>query len=287
MDYLSKELVKKYLEFHTSLSKGSLKYYKAGLNAFMKYFPDENKSWENLTVEDAIFFYRSYNVSKNTKIRRLNDVNRFYNWAMKQKYLVENPIETFVTTLRPEKKERAYLTEKQFKILLSNVKDFNYYTYTLFLLKTGVRISEFVNLKVKQVDFENGIIFIHAGKGAKDRYVFMDVELASRLEYYLEMRILTNLSCNNFFVNKHGRKLAEDQITKYTDYLNEVMDGSISFRITPHILRHTFATAMLEKGMDLKSLSLILGHEDIKTTSQYLHKNKEALQKEYLKAMAR
>jgi len=287
MDYLSKELVKKYLEFHTSLSKDSLKYYKAGLNAFMKYFPDENKSWENLTVEDAIFFYRSYNVSKNTKIRRLNDVNRFYNWAMKQKYLVENPIETFVTTLRPEKKERAYLTEKQFKILLSNVKDFNYYTYTLFLLKTGVRISEFVNLKLKEVDFENGIIFIHAGKGAKDRYVFMDVELASRLEYYLEMRILTNPSCDNFFVNKHGRKLAEDQITKYTDYLNDVMDGSISFRITPHILRHTFATAMLEKGMDLKSLSLILGHEDIKTTSQYLHKNKEALQKEYLKAMAR
>lgn len=287
MDFRSKELVKKYLEFHTSLSKDSIKYYKAGLNTFMKYFPDENKSWENLTVEDAIQFYKRYDVSKNTRIKRLNDVNRFYNWAIKQKYLLENPIETFISTLRPEKKERAYLTERQSKTLLSNAKNFNYYSYTLFLLKTGVRISEFCNLKLKDVDFENGTIFIRAGKGAKDRYVFMDLELASRLEYYLEMRCLTNPSCENFFVNRYGRKLAESQITEYTNYLNEVMDGVVSFRITPHILRHTFATNMLEKNMDLKSLSLILGHDDIKTTSQYLHKNKEALQKEYLKAMSR
>jgi len=276
MDESSEKLVEKFLKFHSGHSQNTVKYYKSGLKAFMRYF-DENKTWENITIEDAINFYNGYNktgdgraVNKNTKIKRLNDVNRFYEWAVEHQFLFKNPVKTFVKTLKFEKKERINLSEKQVATVLAKVMNYDYYVYTLFLLKTGVRISEFQNILFNDVDLEDRSIYIRDGKGGKDRYVFIDNELLNHLKKYIAYRENLNLKTNCFFVTEQGKKVTKDKIP---------------FDVTPHVFRHTFGTLACEDEMNLIVLSKIMGHSNLNTTSGYVHSNKESRKKEYLRVM--
>ena len=278
---MNDEISKRYLEFCAGLSKSTKNEYKYGLRTFQKYV---NKRWRDVMVNDVILFYTNHNATKNSKMGLLGIVNRFYDWAIEENYLLENPVKKFLKTLRREKKERNYLTTSQAEYLLSNMKKYSYYVMTLFILRTGVRISEIRNIKLHDIDFESKCIFIRAGKGKKDRYVFFDNNLEFHIKEYIKERSYRDPDCDNLFINRFGRPVSRRSIIYYTEYLNEVAPN-IHIRITPHILRHTFATSMLERGIDLKSLSLILGHENISTTSIYLHKNKEALQREYQRVM--
>ncbi|ABO35595.1 phage integrase family protein [Methanococcus maripaludis C5] len=291
MDESSEKLVEKFLKFHSGHSQNTVKYYKSGLKAFMRYF-DENKTWENITIEDAINFYNGYNktgdgraVNKNTKIKRLNDVNRFYEWAVEHQFLFKNPVKTFVKTLKFEKKERINLSEKQVATVLAKVMNYDYYVYTLFLLKTGVRISEFQNILFNDVDLEDRSIYIRDGKGGKDRYVFIDNELLNHLKKYIAYRENLNLKTNCFFVTEQGKKVTNYAIDKFREYLKEVTKDKIPFDVTPHVFRHTFGTLACEDEMNLIVLSKIMGHSNLNTTSGYVHSNKESRKKEYLRVM--
>ncbi|MBA2862055.1 tyrosine-type recombinase/integrase [Methanococcus maripaludis] len=275
------EISKRYLEFCTGLSKSTINSYKYGLRTFQKY---ANKRWRDVMVNDVILFYTNHKATKNSKMSVLGTVSRFYDWGIEEKYLLDNPVKKFLKTLRREKKERNYLTTSQANYLLSNIKRYDYYVITMFILKTGVRISELVNLKVQDVDLDSKIAFIGSGKGKKDRYVFFDRDLAFHLREYIKERSYRDPKCDNLFLGVYRGHFSQRSLTLYKEYINEVAPN-IHIRITPHILRHTFATSMLERGIDLKSLSLILGHEDLSTTSIYLHKNKEALQREYQRVM--
>jgi integrase/recombinase XerD len=286
MDESSKKLSETYLNFCSGLSEDSRHSYKSSLNIFLKYFP-EHKSWSSLIVNDIINYYKNYEASKNTKIYILRSLNRFYIWANREGYLLNNPVESFLSTLKPEKKEREYLTKKQSEILLLNIGILSYSMMTLFILRTGVRIKELMNLKLDDVNLRERTVFIKGGKGGKDRYTFFDLETEVKLNAWLRERELSNPKCDNLFINTRGKPLTTSAVTIYTNYINEVVKDKIDIRITPHILRHTFATECLENRMDLKTLSLILGHEDIKTTSIYLHKNKESLKREYIRTMVR
>jgi integrase/recombinase XerD len=286
MDEKSKKLVDTYLDFCSGLAERTQEVYRFIMYSFLKYFPD-HKSWEDITVNDIIMYYKRYNHGKNSVIYKLNLLNRFYRWAIKEGYLLSNPVESFISTLKPEKKEREYLTKKQSEILLSSIGDFRYYIITLFMLRTGVRIAELRNLKLSDVNLRERTVFIRAGKGGKDRYTFFDHETEVKLNAWLRERELLNPKCDNLFVNTLGKPLKPVSVFYYTNQINELVKDKIDIRITPHILRHTFATECVENRMDLKTLSLILGHEDIKTTSIYLHKNKESLKREYIRTMVR
>ncbi|HEV7702208.1 MAG TPA: tyrosine-type recombinase/integrase [Candidatus Paceibacterota bacterium] len=212
----------------------------------------------------------------------------FFRWCVEQKYLKTNPI-IGIELPKLEKKLPAKLTKQEALRLLEIV--FNYpYDYTFLrhrnhamfstFLFAGLRKHELLHLRLTDVDIENLTLFIHQGKGNKDRVVPISYTLAQSLKRYLEERNRLNKTCPEFFVSlnrnmgytTHGLKRLVVQMRQVSN-----------IKFTIHKLRHTFATLMLEGGCDIYSLSKMMGHSDIKTTTIYLAASAEHLRSQMTK----
>jgi site-specific recombinase XerD len=142
------------------------------------------------------------------------------------------------------------------------------------LMFAGLRRSELLNLKLADVDLENLAIFINQGKGSKDRFVPISFTLAQSLQRYIVERKRLNKTSPEFFVSlTHNCGLSNDGLTRLVNKLKAVL----GLPFTVHKLRHTFATLMIEGGCDIYSLSRMMGHSDIKTTTIYLHASADHL----------
>jgi len=280
-DY-DQKIIDDYSAFRSGNSDSTIKTNISGIRIFMRFH--KNKTFDEISIDDVIEFYRRYKSSENSKIQYLSTLSLFYDWGIEEKYFLRNPIGKFLGTLRKSKKEREYLTSEQIKYLLSNIFEYDYRLYLIVFLNTGLRNTEFRNLKFHDVDLKERSIRV-LGKGKKERFVFINDELHSYLKIWLIQRELRDPKTQHFFVNRLGKPITQINLVQFSDYVNDISKSTIGFRITPHILRHSFATRCIDKGMDLKTLSLILGHEDIKTTSIYLHKNKESLKREFFRVM--
>ena len=145
---------------------------------------------------------------------------------------------------------------------------------------TGLRAKELLSLKVDDVDFDNRAVNVHLGKGNKDRIIPMAGSLKACLIKYMEERERLKRKCGHFFVSVRG-----DVPYTYSGLkkLIEVIRKATGIKFSPHRLRHTFATLMLEGGCDLFSLQKMMGHSDIKTTTLYLSATVKLLQEQILK----
>ena len=150
------------------------------------------------------------------------------------------------------------------------------------LYATGVRVSELVNIKLKDIDYSEKTIKI-LGKGSKERVVIYGSFCEEALERYLEdgrIKLLNNKEDNGYlFLNKDGNKITERSIRKILD--NIITKAALDIHVSPHMLRHTFATDMLNSGADLISVKELLGHESLNTTSIYTHVSQEQIKKVY------
>ena len=147
------------------------------------------------------------------------------------------------------------------------------------LYSLGVRVSELSNIMVKDINFKERKILI-LGKGNKERYVYYGTKCERLLNKYLDENSHTYL-----LTNKHGNKLNERMIRQIV--YNNSKKAGISIHVTPHTLRHTYATHLLNDGADLKSVGDLLGHENLSTTQIYTHVSNERLREVYLKAHPR
>lgn len=144
----------------------------------------------------------------------------------------------------------------------------------------GIRKKELLNLKYTDVDVENLSIFIRQGKGSKDRIIPINYRLAETLQKYLEVRKKANKTCPEFFASYHmNMKFTESGLKRLIERIN----AASGIKFTIHKLRHTFATLMLEGGCDIYSLSKMMGHSDIKTTTIYLAASVNHLRDQILK----
>jgi site-specific recombinase XerD len=151
--------------------------------------------------------------------------------------------------------------------------------FSTFLF-TGLRKSELLNLKFTDVDIENLTIFVRQGKGSKDRVIPMSYTLAQTLKRYVNERTRLKKTCPEFFVSStQNRGYSEDGLK----YLVMQVRKTSGIDFTVHKLRHTFATLMLEGGWDVFSLSKMMGHSDIKTTTIYLAASAEHLRGQMMK----
>ena len=151
------------------------------------------------------------------------------------------------------------------------------------LFATGIRISELVNLKIQDVDLESGILKV-MGKGSKERLIPTDDIAVNHLKNYLNNYRYTLLKKNKntdyLFINNLGNKIS--RVGFYKIIKKEAIRANIKKDISPHTIRHTFATILLKNGADLRVIQELLGHSDIKTTQIYTHLIQEQLKKEYL-----
>lgn len=206
----------------------------------------------------------------------------FFRWCVKNKYLEANYLDDFELPKlekslpkKIKKEEALHLLEiaYNYPYTHSYLKYRNHAIFALFLF-AGLRKNELLNLKLTDVDIENQTIFIHMGKGNKDRIIPMNHTLAQSLNRYVSQRKKHNKTCPEFFTSSNRNKgLTETGLKLLSNKLKEA--SGLSYTI--HTLRHTFATLMLEGGCDIYSLSKMMGHSDIKTTTIYLSASAEHL----------
>ena len=212
----------------------------------------------------------------------------FFRWCVTQGYMASNPI-IGIEVPKLEKKFPPKLNKKDTLRLLEVVYNYPYeYTYLRYrnhaifsmFIFAGLRRQELLNLKVTDVDIENLTIFVRQGKGNKDRNIPMSHTLAQSLKRYAEQRKRLSKACPEFFTSLRGNVgLTDSGMKKLVEQVRE----SSGIKFSVHKLRHTFATLMLEGGCDIYSLSRMMGHSDIKTTTIYLYASAEHLRSQITK----
>jgi len=238
----------------------------------------------------AFFFYgrTQRNWNANSFITFHKSLVVFFRWCVQEKYLKDNPAED-IETPKLERKLPPKLTKQEAMKLLEVVYNYPYHfkferyrNHAIFstFIFSGIRSKELIHLKYTDIDVENLSLFVFQGKGGKDRVVPICYKLAESLKKYLTERQRLNKTCPEFFASLNRNVGFTNSGLKRLVIKIKKASG-INF--TVHKLRHTFATLMLEGGCDIYSLSKMMGHSDIKTTTIYLAASAEHLRSQMTK----
>ncbi len=250
-------------------------------------------SLETDTVRAYLAFLNEKQYSKTTIARKLATLRSFYKFLVKRNQISSNPV-TVVRTPKQEKKLPRFLEYEEVKRLLETPPMDNWLgardrAILETLYSTGIRVSELVALNMDDIDFLGEVVHIR-GKGKKERIAPIGSSALQVIQYYMEFRNKRAQSNSNFdskvlFVNKHGRRLSTRSVRRKMDkYLKMAgLDPAIS----PHTLRHSFATHMLNNGADLRSVQELLGHQSLSTTQVYTHLTTRKLKEVYQNAHPR
>lgn len=241
-------------------------------------------------VEGYLTLLYEKNEKKSTIGRKLTSLRVFYDYLLKNKIVSVN----YFSDIKNPKKDKSlpkYVKDNDIdKMFL--VPDTNkvYGQRNLAIIRllyaTGVRVDELVNIRLKDIDVSDRTIRI-LGKGSKERVVVFGVNTQSDLKKYLsDGRRQLDIKGNDYlFLNKDGNRLSSRYVRKIIDDI--VVKASIKMHISPHMLRHTFATEMLNNGADLVSVKDLLGHESLNTTSIYTHLSDDKIREIYDKTHPR
>ena len=263
-----------YLRFEKNYSERTIKVYQADLKAFKQLMEDGNIA-------------SSVN-------RRLSSLRSFYKFLLQRKMVEYDPAH-MVTGPQKEKPLPAYLRESEMNRLLDDVQfEKNYagardYMILLMFYSTGVRVSELTNLDVSDVDMTQKQIKV-LGKRDKERVIPFGSEMEARLRQYLkerqEMLESRGLSAKALFLNERTcQQMTSWKVGSRVKYYLSMV--TTQKKRSPHVLRHTFATSMLNHYADLQSVKELLGHERLSTTEIYTHTSFEELKELYNKAHPR
>lgn len=218
--------------------------------------------------------------------RNLSALRSFYNFLTEIK-LLENNIFKRVKNPKVERKLPNFLNIVEIETILDNLKEdkkeeIRNKCVFEFLYSTGLRVSELSNIKLKDFDLNNKTIRL-MGKGSKERIAYFGESAKSILEKYLHVRneFLVNGDCEYLFINKIGGKLSRSSIEYIISKISK--ESGVNHKLSPHTLRHTYATHLLDNGANIRSVQELLGHENLNTTEIYTHVSNDRLRNAYLK----
>ena len=273
------ENFKNYLKLERGLSDNSIKSYDYDLVLF-KNFLVANKindtpfNCKSETIKN--YLYKSFSDKKSrSQARSISAIKSFFNYLIFEGYIKESPISN-IEAPKQEKKLPVVLTEDEIKNLINSI-DLNHNfgqrnkTIIEILYGTGIRVSELVNLKLSNIFFKENIIKV-IGKGNKERFVPLGEIASNEMKIYINDRNrlrIDSKSSDILFLNRYGRKLTRSMIFKIISDASKRI--GLDKKISPHTLRHSFATHLIKNGADLRTIQLILGHESITTTEIYTH----------------
>ncbi len=284
-----------YLNVERGLSENTLNSYSRDLKNFLDFIQDQNVSKWNDVKRTHIMKYlihmRNSGKAASTITRNIASVRSFFQFLIQEGMISENP-STDLETPKQEKKLPEILTPDEVDKLLSkpNTTDFRGKrdkAMLELLYASGMRVSELINLNVEHIDTQNGYILCR-GKGEKERIVPLGkLAISSVTDYLTKSRpqMRKDLSEPSLFLNHHGRRLSRQGFWKILKKYAEKI--GIKNKITPHTLRHSFATHLLENGADLRAVQEMLGHSDISTTQIYTQLTKQRLKDVYSKSHPR
>lgn len=279
----------KYLE-DKGYSLNTIKSYEKDLNQFCEFAKDIDvkKIDYNFIRKYLQFLYNKKYTNKSVS-RHISSLKSFFKYLTKIGKIKENPC-VLISSPKVEKKLPNYINYNDLEVLFSisdknDVLGLRNLLILELLYSCGVRVSELVNIKLSDIDFNNNRILI-LGKGSKERYVLYGSVCQELLDKYIKnSRSKLNKNSEYLLLNKFGNKISDRAIRMIIDDI--VKKSSLKLNISPHTLRHTFATHLLNEGADLKIVQELLGHENISTTGIYTHVSNEHLRKVYLDAHPR
>lgn len=283
-----------YLLVERRYSEKTIQNYKIDLDLFLE-FLDENKVYSfNQVSYDLLRKYLEFlymkEYSNKSISRHISSLKSFFKYLSNNALIKENPTD-LLSLPKAEFRLPNYLTTLELDEILSIPnRNTTLGKRDILILEmfysTGIRLSELINIKISDIDIKNRTIKI-LGKGNKERYVFFSKECFLYLNEYLdESRPHLNKKNSEYiFINKNGDKLTSAGIQYIINKI--LIESGLSIKLTPHVLRHTFATHMLNEGADLMTVKELLGHSNISTTGIYTHVSNESLRKTYLSSHPR
>ena len=273
------ENFKNYLKLERGLSDNSIKSYYYDLVLFKKFLVankvnDTPFNCKSETIKN--YLYKSFSDKKSrSQARSISAIKSFFNYLIFEGYIKVSPISN-IEAPKQEKKLPVVLTEDEIKNLINSF-DLNHgfgqrnKTIIEILYGTGIRVSELVNLKLSNIFFKENIIKV-IGKGNKERFVPLGEIASDEMKIYINDRNqlkIDSKSSDVLFLNRYGRRLTRSMIFKIISDASKRI--GLDKKISPHTLRHSFATHLIKNGADLRTIQLILGHESITTTEIYTH----------------
>lgn len=282
-----------YLENEREYSQHTIQNYRFSLEKLSDYFWESYQvipEIEEIELDDLrpfLGWLHDMGLSKNTIRLRVASVKSFFKFCMSRKYISKNPA-SIITTPKTEKKLPSYMLDKELANMLDEIdSDIPFESGIKALIEliysSGLRISEALSLNTNDIDFDAKSVKI-TGKGRKQRIVPVGKSAISSIKEYLKHRgtLLKNNSEPALFLSKSGKRLYP--VAAYR-YINAKMKGNTEAKQkSPHILRHSFATHMMDNGADINSVSDMLGHSSLSTTQIYTHVSVERLKEAYRKA---
>ena len=273
------ENFKNYLKLERGLSDNSIKSYDYDLILFKKFLiankiNDTPLNCKPETIKN--YLYNSFSDKKSiSQARSISAIKSFFNYLIFEGYIKDSPISN-IESPKQEKKLPKVLTEEEIKKLINSIDlnhDFGQRNKTIIeiLYGTGIRVSELVNLKLSNIFFKENIIKV-IGKGNKERFVPLGEIASNEMKIYINNRNrlkIDSKSSDILFLNRYGRGLTRSMIFKIISDTSKRV--GLDKKISPHTLRHSFATHLIKNGADLRTIQLILGHESITTTEIYTH----------------
>lgn len=276
-----------YLKVEREFSPHTVINYSVDLGDFAKFMePDgELEKVDHLFLRKYLAHIKSKGYSKRTIARKLASLRSFFKFLYKEGYLKTNPIVS-ISTPKLDKKLPVFMDEKQTVKLIESANGTDEQSLRdrailEVLYSSGIRVSELVGINEEHIDFIGGVVKVF-GKGKKERLVPVGDKAISAIRGYLGRR---KSSARAIFLNKSGGRITDRTIRRIVDKYIGI--ASLKEHVSPHTFRHSFATHMLNRGADLRSVQELLGHANLSTTQIYTHVTTERLKAIYEKAHPR
>lgn len=273
-----------YLEVEKGLSVNTLEAYRRDLASFIDFCAESGISSldeiKRTQINSFILNLRENNFNPRSVVRKIASIRGFCKWLSANEYIISNPAQTIEQPKLPKRLPKVMTVDEISAILNSGLTKLELLVVEL-LYGCGLRVSELVNLKMNNIDVNSKYIQCY-GKGSKERIVPFGKKAQNALKHYLKVRdmiILKNKLSDTkvLLIKDNGKFLTRQDVYSFIRGQGE----KIHKHISPHTLRHSFATHLLENGADLRVVQELLGHSDVSTTQLYTHITKKRLKEVY------
>ncbi len=289
MQQIFDKYVNAYLKAEKNLSPYTIRNYETGVRDFSRFLVNKKITSLEFVDKDIIRSYLAFLIKngdkKGTISGKLSAVRSFFGYLKREENITTNPVAN-ISSPKLDKRLPAFLTLEEVELLLktpdlAKPQGLRDRALLELLYASGLRVSELVSLSLSQINLETREIRV-IGKGSKERMVLMGLPAAKALTDYLSQgrpELLTNKTSEAVFINRQGRRIPARRVQKILDATAK--KAGFSKRVYPHLLRHTFATHLLDHDADLRVVQELLGHESPSTTQIYTHVTQAQAKKVY------
>ena len=282
-----------FLQKDKKLTDNTLQSYKRDISQYENYIDKNNINFENAsedTIKDYLNYLQQNGKKTSTVSRNLASIRSFYQYAVRAKDVKEDPTEN-VQSPKIEKRIPNVLSAKEVELLLeqpvdTDLKGIRDKAMLEFAYATGMRVTEIISLNLKDVNVKEGYVICKTG--TKQRTIPLgEMSIKALKNYINESRpfLIKSDDVESLFVNINGKRLTRQGLWKIVKFYKD--QAHIEKDITPGVLRHSFATHLLQNGADLKAIQTMLGHSDISSTQVYMQFQDEGIRNIYKKAHPR